>query len=70
MQNGWTPVTIADVPNPIIATRKTSDGGTARLYRNGMVDAVDGQVYSLSMGFPSFEALQAWITAQHRKLNP
>lgn len=60
--NRWTPVEIdPTVPNPIVATRYALDGGTARLYADGNVCAVDGEYYSISPGFDSFEELQAWI---------
>jgi hypothetical protein len=49
-----------DVPNPIIGTRPGPGGGLARLYQDGMVDAVDGDLYVLSLGFESFADLEAW----------
>jgi len=48
-------------PQPVIATRPAHDGGTAQLRPNGMVDAVDGKLYSSSPGFESFEELEQWI---------
>lgn len=40
---GWTPIaTPDDAPNGIVAHRPTSDGGIARLHKDGMVDAIDG----------------------------
>jgi hypothetical protein len=63
----WHPVTATDCPNPVIGTRPAIDGGTARLYRNGMVYAIDGDVYSLSPGFDSFDSLSRWIRIQGRR---
>lgn len=65
-RTGWTFIAQAWVnaqgaPNPVVATRPAPDGGTARLYANGMVDAVDGVEYSLSPGFDSFAALCDWV---------
>jgi len=59
--NGWTTVLANGDPNPLIATRPALDGGTARLYANGMVDAIDGRLYSLSPGFDSYADLNDWI---------
>jgi hypothetical protein len=59
--HGWTTVLATDAPNPIIAQRATLDGGTARLYANGKVDAVNGKLYSLSPGFDSYADLNDWI---------
>jgi hypothetical protein len=56
--------------NPIILTAAAPDGGTVRFYRDGMVDAVDGIVYSLSPGFASLAELLDWIeqeTAARRR---
>ena len=58
----------ADVPNPVVAARIALDGGIARLYEDGTVDATDGQVYSLSPGFGSYEELSAWIAAEGKTL--
>jgi hypothetical protein len=49
------------VPNPVIATGPLPDGGTARAYANGNWDAVDGEIYSISPGFTSFQELVSWI---------
>ena len=70
---GWKIIPGADrevCPNPVVATRSVSDGGTARIRRDGMVDAVDGQVYSLSPGFPTYGDLAAWVRREHRRNNP
>lgn len=59
-------MTDADAPNPIVREMRASDGGTIRVYQNGMVDAVDGEIYSLSPGFCSVEDCEAWIRKQIR----
>lgn len=58
------------LPNPIVATIPLPDGGTARIYWNGWVDAVDGSFYSLSPGFDSLSELWTWIEAEARSITP
>jgi hypothetical protein len=58
------------IPNPVIAERYARDEGIARLYLDGTVDAIDGEAYSLSPGFPSYDDLDRWIERQSRRNNP
>ena len=55
------------VPNPVVATLDAADGGTIRIYRNGLVDAVDGQTYEMSPGFDNVAECEAWIVAELRE---
>ena len=49
-----------EVPNPVMFTCPNVDGGTARVYWNGMVDAINGFLYDVSPGFQSLEELARW----------
>ncbi len=55
-------------PNPVIATIPLPDQGTARIYWNGMVDAIDGSFYSVSPGFDSLADLWKWIQVEARAI--
>ena len=48
-------------PNPVLGTAPAPDGGTIRVYANGMLDAVDGSFYSVSPGFDGEDELLDWI---------
>lgn len=52
---------LPSVPNPVLATKTAIDGGTIRLYKSGMVDAVDGYAYVISPGFDTYEECERWI---------
>ena len=54
--------------NPVVSTLPLPDGGTARLYWNGMVDAIDGSFYSLSPGFNSLAELWEWLTTEYARI--
>ena len=50
-----------ETPNPVVATCAASDGGTIRIYASGLVDGIDGRLYSISPGFDSVDAFEDWL---------
>ena len=50
-----------ECPNPVVAQIPAPDGGTVRIYWNGMVDAVDGEFYVISPGFSSIDECLRWL---------
>lgn len=48
----------------VIATLRAADGGTIRIRRNGNVDAVDGDIYSISPGFANVGDFERWLEGE------
>ena len=50
----------ANSPNPVVQTC-SYHGATIRVYKNGMIDAINGTGFELSPGFESMQELCQWI---------
>jgi hypothetical protein len=63
----WDVISDDKPKNPIVGTLPAPDGGTIRVYANGMVDAVDGSFYSISPGFDHLGEMIDWLEEGQRR---